>query len=79
MMCANVVLPSPGGPEDQDVIQRFAAHAGRLDEDVHLRFDIRLPDVVGKGFRTHRPIDEFIVAAAGAGNDAILFDAHARS
>ncbi len=71
-------LAETGRPEYQYMIQGFAAHARRLDENVHLRFDVRLPDVIGEGLGAHRPIDHFIVAAAGAGNDPILFDAHAR-
>ena len=66
-----------GRSEYQDVIESLAALARRLDENVHLRFDIGLTDIVGERFRPHRPIDDFIVAAAGACNDAILFDAHA--
>jgi hypothetical protein len=60
------------------MIQGLAAHSRRLDEDVHLRFDIRLPDVIGKRFGAHCPIDDFVVAAPGTGDDAVLFDAHAR-
>jgi hypothetical protein len=59
------------------VIQRLAALARRLHENVHLRFDIGLTDIVGERFRPNRTISDFIVAAAGACNDAILFDAHA--
>jgi len=35
-----------GRPEYQYVIQGFAAHARRLDENVHLRFDVGLTDVI---------------------------------
>ena len=65
-------------PEDQHVIQRLAAHARRLNEDLHLRLDVRLPDVIGEGLGPHRAIDDLVLAPAGAGDDPILFDAHAR-
>ena len=58
------------------MVQRFAALPGRLNEDLHLILDVRLAHVVGETFRTHRPVDHFVVAAGGACNDAILFDTH---
>jgi hypothetical protein len=51
-------------PEDQHVIERLAAIARRLDEDIHLRLDVGLADVVGERLRAHRAIDDFVVAAA---------------
>jgi hypothetical protein len=65
-------------PEYQDMIQGFAAHARRLDENVHLGFDVWLPDVVAEALWAYRAVDQFIVAAAGAGNHPILFYAHKR-
>jgi hypothetical protein len=59
------------------MVQGLAALARRLNENVHLRFDVRLSDVVGERFRSNRFIDDLVVAAAAACNDAILLDAHA--
>ena len=33
MMCASEVLPRPGGPGEQDVVERLVAAARGLDED----------------------------------------------
>jgi hypothetical protein len=48
MMCASVVLPSPGRAEDQRVVQRLAATAGGADEDLHLLAHRRLADVLAE-------------------------------
>ncbi len=32
-ICASVVLPRPGGPDEQHVVERFAAGLRQLDED----------------------------------------------
>ena len=69
-------LAETRGPENQHMVQRLAALPRRLDEDCHLILDVRLPDVVGESSRPHSPVDHFVVAAAGACNDAILFDTH---
>ena len=37
MMWASEVLPSPGGPGEQDVVERLLAALRRLDEDLELR------------------------------------------
>ena len=76
MMLASVVLPRPGRTENQHVIERLAAHARGLDEDVHLSLDVRLPDVVGEALRPHGAIHHLIVAPGGARYDPILLDAH---
>ena len=58
------------------MIQGFAPLPRRLNEDLHLLLDIRLPHVVSEGFRADRSIRHLVVTAASACDDAILFDAH---
>ena len=48
-MWASEVLPRPGRPGEQHVVERLVALAGRLDEDRQLVGDLLLVDEVGKG------------------------------
>ena len=69
-------LAEAGRSEDQDVIQRLAAIARRLDENAHLRFYLGLADVLGQRSRAYGTIDDLVVAPARSRDDAILFDSH---
>ena len=62
-------------PENQHVIQRFAAVARRSDEDLHLRLDGALPDVVGQHPRPDRAFYRFVFAGALRPNDAFFAQA----
>ena len=61
------------------MIQSLATLPCRLNENVHLVFDIGLTDVVRQGLRAHGLVDDFIVAPAGGGDYPIRLDAHTLS
>ena len=44
MMCARLVLPRPGGPDEEDVVERLAARLRRVERDRELLLDARLAD-----------------------------------
>jgi hypothetical protein len=58
------------------MVESLAALPSRLDENIHLSFDVGLPDIVRERFRPHGPINQLVVSAPGTCNDTILFDAH---
>jgi hypothetical protein len=58
-------LSKPWRPEYQDMIERFAAPGGSSDENVHLLFDARLPDIVFQPLRTNRPIERLLLFPRG--------------
>ena len=60
--------------EDQHVIERLAPVARGLDEDLHLRLDRGLADVVGELLRAHGAIERSLVALRACRNDAVLLD-----
>ncbi len=64
-MWASEVLPSPGGPGEQHVVERLAAALGGLDEDRQLRGDLLLVDEVAQGRRAQRAV-EVLVGHVGA-------------
>ena len=51
MMPASVVLPRPGGPGDEHVVERLAAVLGRLHEDLELLLGRSLADELGEAAR----------------------------
>ena len=59
-MCASEVLPSPGGPGEQHVVERLAAALGGLDEDRELRGDLLLVDEVAQGRRAQRAVEVLV-------------------
>ncbi len=63
MMWASEVLPSPGRPGEQDVVERLAAPPRGLDEDLELGGDLLLVDEVGEAARAKRAVE--LVLAAG--------------
>ncbi len=70
MMCASVVLPRPGGPKIEHVIERFGALTRGADEDLELRLHRRLADVVVERARTNGPVDGLVFAIRVSGDDA---------
>ena len=58
--------------EDQHVVERLAPVARRLDEDLHLRLDRRLADVVGELLRAHGAVERRFVALRACRYDAVL-------
>ena len=50
-ICASDVLPSPGGPGEQDVVERLAARLRRVERDRELLLDALLADEVGERSR----------------------------
>jgi hypothetical protein len=66
MMLARVVLPRPGGPKDQRVIQGFVAATGGLDEQLHLLANGRLANVFSQADRTNRPVLDFLALTRAA-------------
>ena len=60
--------------EDQHVIERLASVARGLDEDLHLRLDGRLADVVRKLLRAHGAVERGFVALCVCRYDAVLLD-----
>ena len=45
---ASVVLPSPGGPGEQDVVGGSRLQRGRLQQQLELTADLGLPDELGE-------------------------------
>ncbi len=69
-------LAETGRAEDQDMVERLATIARRLDEDLHLRLHRRLANIVDERLRPHRAVIDFLVALRCGGNHAVLFDRH---
>ena len=57
--------------EDEDMVQRLAARARRVDEDAELFFDGALADIVGEALGADRAVERFLLASAGGADDAI--------
>ena len=57
-------LAEPGRPEQEDVVERFAAPLRRLDEDAQVVDDALLADVVGEAARAERDFDFAVVDRA---------------
>jgi hypothetical protein len=49
-------LAQPRRAEQQDVVQRLAARARRVDEDLQIALGLLLPDELGQGLRPQRPV-----------------------
>ena len=67
-MPASVVLPSPGGPAKQQVIDRLAAAARRLEHDREVFLELALADEFGEGARSQSGLDHLL----DVGGDARL-------
>ena len=64
-------LAEAGRPEDQRVIQRLAAHHRRLHEDLELRLDLLLADVVREPLRADGAIDGLFFGGTCGLHDAL--------
>ena len=69
-------LAETGRTEDQDVVERFAARAGRANEDVELLLDRPLADVLVEPHRSQRPIERTIRDPHRRVDEAIRLDGH---
>ena len=65
MMCASEVLPSPGGPDEQHVVERLAAALRGLDEHRELVRHRVLGDELVQPGRAQRAV-EVVVGIGGA-------------
>ena len=68
-MCASVVLPRPGRPGQQHVVERLAAAARRGEEHGEVLADLRLADVLGERLRPELRLDGGVLFESGAGQD----------
>src|SRR6185295_7820970 len=68
-------LAEPRRAEQQRVVERFAALTRRRDEDLELRLDPRLTDVLREPPRTYGAIERFVVVARERRYDAAFVDA----
>ncbi len=64
-------LAEAGRSEDERVIERLAAHHRGLHEDLELRLDLLLADVVGEPLRPDGAIDRLFFGASPRLHDAI--------
>ena len=64
MMWARVVLPRPGRPVEQDVVQRLAAGAGGLDQDAQILAQPVLADHLAQGPGPQRGINHDFLGPA---------------
>ncbi|EEZ75249.1 hypothetical protein NEILACOT_04699 [Neisseria lactamica ATCC 23970] len=62
----------PRRAEEQDVVERFAALFGGLDEDGELLFGFMLPDVVVQCFGTEGAFEQFFLCGSGLGGNNAL-------
>jgi hypothetical protein len=67
-------LAQAGRAEDEYVVQRFAAIARSLDEDLHLRLDRGLADVIRELLRAHGAVEHGLIALRACRYDAVLLD-----
>ena len=68
-MWASEVLPSPGGPGEQDVVERLAATLRRLDEDPELFRHLLLVDELRERRRPQRAVELVLAERRVAGVD----------
>ena len=70
-MPASVVLPRPGGPAKQQVVDRLAAPAGRLQHHVEVVLQLGLAHEVGQPPRAEAGLDVGI-AGPGLGHEQLV-------
>ena len=80
MMFARLVLPRPGRPDEQHVIERLAARLRRGERDSKLLLHALLADEVVEAARPERLLDRLLVLFEGGcekwrGAHAALFNA----
>ena len=68
-MCASDVLPSPGGPQKEKMLQRILARLRRADEHVEPFLDPRLPNklVQQRGTKRHLQLADPAGMSASSG------------
>ena len=71
MICASVVLPSPGGPGEEHVVERLAAPLGGVERDPELLLDPLLADEVVEPARAQRALDLLVLGVQHRGRDAV--------
>src|SRR5437763_325579 len=72
-------LAQPRRAEQQHVVQRLAARARRLDEDLQLAADLLLPDILGEGGGTQRTLELLLLGGGRLARDQpVGFNAHSR-
>ncbi len=64
-MYARLVLPRPGGPDEQDVVERLLASLGRVERDRELFLDPLLADELRQPARTQRLLEVFLFGDDG--------------
>ena len=65
-------LAQPGRAEQQHVVERLAAVARGLDEDLELLADLGLAHVFGQALGAQRALDRVFLAVGGLGGDQAL-------
>ena len=82
-ICASEVLPRPGRPGEQHVVERLAARLRRLERDRELLLDALLPDEVGERARAQRALELLLgvarAPARGTGSRHAAFRSAART
>ncbi len=68
-MWARVVLPSPGGPKIEHMIEALAAIAGRAHEDAEVGHEPRLADELVESTRSQRLLEAFLAGPSVGGED----------
>ena len=71
MICASVVLPRPGGPGEQHVIERIAARLGGLDEHLEVGARLLLADELVERLRPDGRL-EGVCSFSGGGEQPIV-------
>ena len=61
MMNARLVLPRPGGPDEQHVVERLAARLRSGERDRELLLDALLPDELVQAARPERLLELLIL------------------
>ena len=61
MICASVVLPRPGRPGEQHVVERLAAPLGGVEGDAELLLDPLLADEVVEPARAQRALELLVL------------------
>ncbi len=62
-ICASVVLPSPGGPDEQHMIERLAPRLGRRDEHAEILARLLLADEFAQSLRAQARLGHVFIAA----------------
>ncbi len=66
---ASVVFPRPGGPDEQHVVEGVAARLRRLEGDVELLLDSRLPHEIRQTLRAEGLLDLLVALLERRGEE----------